>query len=224
MTWLQTRVESVQQKIHENILSLSETQRDSSLFRCQSATTVTMEDSNVFLLYDWINSNRQRALSFQNPSQQSSNAIHLLSLIGLSETALRACVTTLASEEKPCYQLFSVCYLQNSIERLNKQEELLSGCSICVRALTHVHTHRSKQTDPLLLSTMRTQPGGGYVHSTHQCLLSGVWLLVAWQVCILIRGTHPHGYSRNSFHNSSGLLWCQTLWHNVSLWRPNCMN
>lgn len=83
----------------------------------------------------------------------------------------RACVTMLASEEKPCNQLSLVCYLQNSIEPLNKQEELLSGCSICIRACSQVNTHtstqRTKQTHHLLLSTIHTQPGNGYVHSTH---------------------------------------------------------
>lgn len=70
------------------------------------------------------------------------------SLIGLSETALRACVTVLAWEEKPCYQLSLGCYLQNSTEPVNKQEERQLGRSVCIRARTHVrpHSEPSKQT------------------------------------------------------------------------------
>lgn len=107
----------------------------------------------------------------------------------------------LTSEEKPCHQLFLVCYLQNSMQHL---KEVLSACSICIRALLHVCTHtstqRTKQTD-LLLSAWHTQPGTGYVHGAHQWVLSGLWLPAVWQICILIR----HEYSCNNFHNSSGL-------------------
>lgn len=100
----------------------------------------------------------------------------------------------------------SLLYLQNSTRRLNKQEELLSGCSICIRVRTHVqtHVHTEDQTNrpPPAVNSTQTD----YAHSTytHQRLLSGLRLLVASQVRILIRGRHPRGYSCDSFHYSSG--------------------
>ena len=80
---------------------------------------------------------------FKNPSRWATDAIHLFSLIGLSETALRACITTLASEEKPCYHLSLVCFLLSGIDSLNKQEELCTCRYTCKHS---AHTGASKQT------------------------------------------------------------------------------
>lgn len=79
-----------------------------------------------------------------NTSQWPLSAIHLffffLFFIELSQTALRAPVTTLAPEEKPCY-------LQSGTVPLNKQE-LLSGRSIYVCACSHVYTRTSAEGQP----------------------------------------------------------------------------
>ena len=97
----------------------------------------------------------------------------LFFFIGLSETALRAPVTMLSSEEKPCY-------LQSGAVPLNKQQ-LLSGCRIYiqyvpVRMYIRTRLQGAKQTHPLRLSTMPRKAGNGYANSPDWCLLSGSWL------------------------------------------------
>lgn len=146
--WPSSQFNQTRVKIHENILPLSKTQHDLSLssflLRLQCDATVTMEDGNAFFFHmTQLTLTGNRLGHFKNPSQWASDAIHLFSLIGLSETALRACITTLASEEKPCYHLSLVCFLQSGIDSLNKQEELCT----CRYTCTHSpHTGASKQT------------------------------------------------------------------------------
>lgn len=75
--------------------------------------------------------------------------IFFFSFIRLSQTALRAAVTMLAPEEKPCY--------------------LQSGCSIYICAC-------ADQTHHLWPSTTPIKPGDGYADRPGWALLPGSWL------------------------------------------------
>lgn len=144
-----------------------------------STIIVTMAERNVFLLKNWISCNRQQALLFENPSQQLPCAIHLLALIGLSETALGGSCTRVSLRGEALLSL--VCDWQNGIrcfEQTGGAACRLYSLYTCPYTCTHAHmyTHtrphgRAGQTDPLLLSTMRTQHGNACVHTSVSCQL-----------------------------------------------------
>lgn len=148
-------------------------QLDSSL---SFFSDLTVEERNAFLLYDWINGNR--LCRFKTPAGNHPIPFIFSRSLDYLKQLSGACVTMLASEEKPCSQLFLVCYLHKSLQRLNKQEELPSGCSICIRALTHVRTHmstwRTKQTDHLLPSPIHTHPVAYIMYTVHTSGLTGL--------------------------------------------------
>lgn len=177
-------IKDLNQETHGNIISLSVKQHDSFLSSFRISTIiVTMAERNVFVLNNWISCNRQQALLFENPSRPLPCAIHLLALIGLSETALGGSCPRVSLRGEALLSL--VCDWQNGIRCFEQTGgaacrlySLYTCPYTCTHAhtRTHVHTHtrphgRAGQTDSLLLSTMRTQPGNACAHTSVSCQL-----------------------------------------------------
>ena len=186
-------------------------QHDSFLSSFQISTIiVTMAERNVFLLNNRISCNRQQALLFENPSQQLPCAIHLLALIGLSETALGGSCTRVSLRGEALLSL--VCDWQNGIrcfEQTGGAACRLYSLYTCPYTCTHAHmyTHTHVHTGG---------PGKQTPSCCQQCVHNTVMLVytpVSPVSCLTfsgLTGLHPnyrqasaHGNSPNSFHNSS---------------------
>lgn len=113
-----------EKKITASVVSLSWFQSDISF--------VTAGETNVYLLYDWINSNRR--CSFKIPA---GYLIHLLFLIGLFGTAVPSFVA------KPCYRL-PATYKTPCCIWTNTRRCYRAVASVYVS--THTHSDRGPNT------------------------------------------------------------------------------